>query len=430
MSFDTVITNATLPDGRTGIGIAVKDGKIADIAPGLTGDNAMDAGGRLVSTPFVDCHFHLDATLSLGMNGEYNQSGTLAEGIALWARMAPDFSFDDYKERARRYFDIAISQGLMAVRTHVDVTDPDLVAAKALAEIKAEVADYIDLQLVAFPQMGFYCRDTMADTIRQTLDLGFDVVGGAPHLEKTAELGRSSITALCQIAAERGVMVDMHCDENDDPNSRQIETLIYEAERLGLHDRVTASHLTSMHSMDNFYAARLITRIAASGINVAVNPAVNIHLQGRYDSYPKRRGMARVPELMEAGVTVGFAQDCVLDPWYPLGRCALGDVAFVAAHVLHMTNPAGLAAAFDNVTTAPAEIMKLGHFGLEPGCSADLVMLDATSSWEALRLRPAPRMVMRRGQVIAETAPAMPRLNLPGRPQSFDPAIYFQGAGA
>ncbi|MBB96599.1 MAG: cytosine deaminase [Rhodobacteraceae bacterium] len=427
MTFDTVITNATLPDGRTGMGIGVQNGKIAEIAPGLTGKGAIDAGGRLVSAPFVDCHFHLDATLSLGLNGKYNESGTLAEGIALWAEMAPDFTFDDYKDRARRYFDIAISQGLMAVRTHVDVTDPNLVAAKALAEIKAEVADYIDLQLVAFPQMGFYCRDTMADTIRETLDLGFDVVGGAPHLERTAELGRSSITALCEIAAEQGVMVDMHCDENDDPNSRQIETLVYEAERLGLHDKVTASHLTSMHSMDNFYAARLITKIAASGINVAVNPAVNIHLQGRYDSYPKRRGMARVPELMEAGVTVGFAQDCVLDPWYPLGRCALGDVAFIAAHVLHMTNPAGLAQAYENVTTSAAEIMKLDHFGLKTGCSADLVLLDATSSWEALRLRPAPRIVMRRGKVICETAPAHPHLSLPGRPASFDPAGYFQG---
>ncbi|WP_428926121.1 cytosine deaminase [Marinibacterium sp. SX1] len=428
MSFDTLITNATLPDGRTGMDIAIADGRIARIAPGLSGGQTIDAAGRLVSTPFVDCHFHLDATLSLGLNGEYNQSGTLAEGIALWARMAPDFTFEDYKERARRYFDIAVSQGLLAVRTHVDVTDPDLVAAKALAEVKEEVADYIDLQLVAFPQMGFYCRETMGDTIREALDLGFDVVGGAPHLEKTAELGRASITALCEIAAERGVMVDMHCDENDDPNSRHIETLVYEAERLGLHDRVTGSHLTSMHSMDNFYAARLITRIAASGINVAVNPAVNTHLQGRYDSYPKRRGMARVPELMAAGVTVGFAQDCVLDPWYPLGRCALGDVAFLAAHVLHMTDVAGLGRAFDNVTTAPAGIMKLDHLGLEPRCSADLVLLDATSSWEALRLRPAPRMVMRRGQVIAETAPSLPRLSLPGRPQSFDPATYFQGA--
>ena len=429
MTTDTFITNATLPDGRTGMGIAIRDGRIADIGPGLTGEGeTIAAGGRLVSAPFVDCHFHLDATLSLGMNGEYNESGTLAEGIARWARMAPDLDFEGYKERARRYCDIAVSQGLLAVRTHVDITDPTLVAAKALAEVKAEVADYLDLQLVACPQMGFFCRDTMGDTVRETLDLGFDVVGGAPHLEKTAELGRASITALCEIAAERGTMVDMHCDENDDPNSRHIETLVYEAERLGLHDRVTGSHLTSMHSMDNFYAARLITRIAASGINVAVNPAVNTHLQGRYDSYPKRRGMARVPELMAAGVTVGFAQDCVLDPWYPLGRCALGDVAFIAAHVLHMTNPSGLAAACGNVTTAPAEIKKLAHFGLEPGRSADLLLLDATSAWEAVRLRPAPRLVMRRGKVIARTDPSLPQLDLPGRPSGFDPATYFQGA--
>ncbi|MGR3805780.1 cytosine deaminase [Marinibacterium profundimaris] len=433
MSFDTLITNANLPDGRTGIDIGIREGRISGIAPGLAAaetTRVIDARGRLVSAPFVDCHFHLDATLSLGMNGEYNESGTLAEGIALWARMAPDLTFEGYKERARRYFDIAVSQGLLAVRTHVDVTDPDLVAAKALAEIKEEVADYIDLQLVAFPQMGFFCRDTMGDTIRETLDLGFQVVGGAPHLEKTAELGRASITALCEIAAERGTMVDMHCDENDDPNSRHVETLVYEAERLGLHDRVTGSHLTSMHSMDNFYAARLITRIAASGINVASNPAVNTHLQGRFDTYPKRRGLTRVAELMEAGVTVGFAQDCVLDPWYPLGRAALADVAYIAAHVVHMTSPAGLAAAFGNVTAAPAEIMKLDHLGLAEGASADLLLHEATSPWEVIRLRAAPRIVMRRGQVIAETAPSHPVLSLPGRPSGFDPVTYFQGGDA
>lgn len=431
MPFDTVITNATLPDGRRQMCIGIEGGKIADIAADLPTDASqtiIDAAGGLVSAPFVDCHFHLDAALSLGANGQYNESGTLAEGIDLWARMAPDFTAEDFKERARRYCDIAVSQGLLAIRTHVDVTDPTLVAARALAEIKDEVSDYLDLQLVAFPQMGFFCRDTMPDTIRQTLDLGFEVVGGAPHLEQTAELGRASITALCDIAAEHGALVDMHCDENDDPNSRHIETLIYETNRLELGNRVTASHLTSMHSMDNFYAERLITKIAAAGLNVAVNPAVNIHLQGRYDSYPKRRGMARVPELMDAGVTVGFAQDCVLDPWYPLGRCALADVAYIGAHVLHMTNPAGLVQAYENVTTAPANIMKLKHFGVETGKSADLVLLDAASPWEAIRLRHAPRYVMRRGAVVAETPPPSPRLSLPGRPDNFDPATYFQKA--
>ncbi|MEM8632834.1 MAG: cytosine deaminase [Pseudomonadota bacterium] len=431
MRFDTVIKNVTLPDGRTSMGLGLKDGKIVELVPGLVGDatqhRVLDAGARLVTAPFVDCHFHLDAALSLGKNGRYNESGTLAEGIALWAEMSPEMDTEDFKSRALRYCDIAVSQGLLAVRTHVDVTDPHLVAGRALAEVKAEVADYLDLQLVAFPQMGFFCRDSMADTIRTALDLGFDVVGGAPHLEKTAELGRASITALCDIAAERGVMVDMHCDENDDPNSRHIETLIYEAERLGLHDKVTGSHLTSMHSMDNFYAGRLIPRIAASGINVAVNPPVNIHLQGRYDSYPKRRGLTRAPELMEAGVTVGFAQDCVLDPWYPLGRCAMTDVAYMAAHVLHLTSPAGLAQCFESVTAKPAEIMKLSQFGLEPGCSADLVLLDATTPWEAIRLRQSPRWVMRRGEIVAETPPSIPRLSLPGRPATFDPATYFRG---
>ncbi|MEO1309004.1 MAG: cytosine deaminase, partial [Pseudomonadota bacterium] len=334
MAFDLILAGANLPDGRISQDIGISDGRIAAIAADLPTDGAkvMDVRGHLVSPPFVDCHFHLDATLSLTATDEVNETGTLAEGIALWGQLAPSMTAEDYRDRALRYFDIAVSQGLLAVRTHVDVTDPDLVAARALAAVKEEVADYLDLQLVAFPQMGFYCRDDMADSIDAVLDMGFDVVGGAPHLEQTAELGRASITALCQIAAERGAMVDMHCDENDDPNSRHIETLVYETRRLSLQGRVTASHLTSMHSMDNFYAARLITQMAEAEINVVVNPAVNLHLQGRMDTYPKRRGLARVPELMRAGCTVAFAQDCVMDPWYPLGRACLLDIAFLAAH--------------------------------------------------------------------------------------------------
>ncbi|MBM7066792.1 cytosine deaminase [Actibacterium sp. 188UL27-1] len=430
MAFDLILTGAVLPDGRLGQDIGIVEGKIAQIAADLPRDGAevMDVTGHLVTPPFVDAHFHLDATLSIAGADEVNETGTLADGIALWEEMSAAMTADDYRDRALRYFDIAVSQGLLAVRTHVDVTDANLVAAQALAEVKREVADYIDLQLVAFPQMGFFCRPDMDDSIRTVLDLGFDVVGGAPHLEQTAALGRASITALCEIAAEHDAMVDMHCDENDDPASRHIETLVHETRRLGLEGRVTGSHLTSMHSMDNFYAARLITQMAQAEMNVIVNPAVNLHLQGRYDTYPKRRGLARVPELMQAGCAVAFAQDCVMDPWYPLGRGCLLDIAYLGAHACHLIEPAGLWACFEAVTDVPAQIMELDHLGLAVGKSADLVVLEARDPAEAIRLRAPRRAVIRRGQIISQTPPAHARLTLPGRPERLDLMHAFHPA--
>lgn len=417
MTFDLVIRNATLPDGRQGVDIAARDGRIAAVGPALgPGAREIDAGGRLVSPPFVDAHFHIDATLSLGFEGVFNESGTLAEGIALWARIAPRMTAEQYRERALRYCELAVSKGLLAIRSHVDITDRRLVAAEAIAEVKREVAPWLDLQLVAFPQMGFFSRPDMADSVRRVLDMGFEVVGGIPHLEPTAEHGRASITALCEIAAERGALVDMHCDENDDPNSRMIETLVWETRRLGLGGRVTGSHLTSMHSMDNFYANRLVRMIADAGVHVMLNPAANLHLQGRFDSYPKRRGLARAPELIAAGATVGFAQDSVLDPWYPLGHGDLLDIAWIAAHACHMTDRAGLRHCFEAVTTAPARIMGLEGYGLEPGCNADMVVLDAADPIEALRTRATRTHVIRRGRVIAETPAPVTRLDLPGRP--------------
>ncbi len=257
--------------------------------------------------------------------------------------------------------------------------------------------------------MGFFSRPDMADSVHRALDMGFEVVGGIPHLEPTAELGRASITALCEIAADRGAMVDMHCDENDDPNSRMIETLVYETRRLGLQGRVTGSHLTSMHSMDNFYGNRLVGMIAEAGVHVMANPPANLHLQARFDSYPKRRGLARVPELIAAGCKVGLAQDSVLDPWYPLGRCDLLDIAWIAAHTCHMTDRAGLRNCFEAVTSAPARIMGLDSGTLTLGAPAGLVVLDATDPIEAIRLRPTRTHVLRRGQIICQTTPASPQ---------------------
>lgn len=409
--FDLVLRNATLPDGQTGQDIAIIGDKIAAIGPAQgEAREEIVLDGQLVTPPFVDAHFHLDATLSLGTDGLYNQSGTLAEGIALWRRISPAMTAQDFRRRALEYCEMAVAQGLLAIRTHVDITDPRLLAAETLAQVRRDVAPWLDLQLVAFPQMGYFSRPDMADSIHRALDMGFEVVGGIPHLEPTAELGRASITALCEIAAERGVLVDLHCDENDDPNSRMIETLVYETRRLGLAGRVTGSHLTSMHSMDNFYANRLIGMIADAGVHVMINPPANLHLQARFDTYPKRRGLARAPELISAGCLVGFAQDSVLDPWYPLGRGDLLDIAWIAAHACHMTDRAGLRHCFDAVTSVPAQIMGLADYGLLPGGSADMVVLDAADKIEAIRLRPTRTHVIRRGQVICRSTPPRPDL--------------------
>jgi cytosine deaminase len=423
MMLDLLIRDATLPDGRTGIDIAARGGRIVEVAPHIVGSAAreIDAGGLLVTPPFVDSHFHLDATLSLGMQGRRNASGTLAEGIRIWGELQPFMTADGLRSRALAYCDMAVSQGLLAIRSHVDVTDDSLLGVEILTEVRAAVAPYLDVQLVAFPQMGYFSKPSMPDNIRRALDMGVEVVGGIPHLEPTDAMGHTATTALCALAAERGLLVDMHCDENDDPLSRQIETLTYETRRLGLGGRVAGSHLTSMHSMDNFYATRLIERMVSAGVAAIANPLANMTLQGRIDSYPKRRGMLRAPELRAAGCLVAFGHDSVLDPWYPMGRADMLDVANMGAHVAHMTGDDGLRACFAAVTDVPARIMGLAGYGLEVGCNADLVLLQAADPMDAIRLRPVRIAVVRRGKVIAETAPQTTRLTIPGRPATFDP---------
>jgi len=416
---DLIIRNANLPDGRIGIDIGIKDGKIAALEVALTAkaQKEIDASGYLVSPPFVDAHFHMDATLSLGQP-RLNQSGTLLEGIALWGELKPHLTVEAIKERALRYCDLAVARGLLAIRSHVDICDPRLLAVDALLEVRKEVAPYLDLQLVAFPQDG-YLRDTgAAKLMENALDRGVDVVGGIPHFERTMDEGKKSVEVLCRIAAERGLRVDMHCDECDDPNSRHIETLTAETVRHGLQDRVTGSHLTSMHSMDNYYVSKLLPLMAEAEMNVVSNPLINITLQGRHDTYPKRRGMTRVPELMDAGVKVAFGHDCVMDPWYSLGSADMLEVAGMGLHVAQLTGVEQMKSCFRAVTEIPAAILGLEGYGLEKGCNADLVILQAADPVEALRLKANRLFVIRRGRIISSSATVEAELNLPGRPNT------------
>ncbi len=416
MVFDLMVRDVKLPDG-TDTDIAITGTKITAVEPGIKTEakNTFSFEGCLVTTPFVDPHFHMDATLSQGIP-RVNESGTLLEGIALWGELKKILTHEAVKQRALEYCDWAVSMGLLAIRTHVDVCDDRLLAVEALKEVQKEVSPYLDLQLVAFPQDGFYRSRNAKKNMIWALDKGVDVVGGIPHFERTMDEGRRSVTELCGIAAERGLPVDMHCDETDDPNSRHIEHLVYETQKLGLGGRVTGSHLTSMHSMDNYYVSKLLPLIAEAGVSVISNPLINITIQGRHDTYPKRRGLTRVPEMLDHGICVGWGQDCVLDPWYSLGSADMLDVAYMGIHVAQMTSPAEMHKCFEMVTTENAKIMELEDYGLAPGKRASFVILDAADPVDAIRLRADRLMVVSNGKIVAKREKTLTKLNLPDRP--------------
>ena len=418
---DLLIRNASLADGRRGIDIAVKDGRIVETGPGIEAEagRTLTLDGWLVTPPFVDPHFHLDSTLSAG-RPRANRSGTLLEGIEIWGDLAPTLTPDDVKDRARELCHWSIARGCLAIRSHVDVTEESLTAVDALLELRAELAPWIDLQFVAFPQNGFYRHEGSRANLLRALDRGVDAVGGIPHFERTAADGAASVRELCEIAAERGLPVDMHCDETDDPNSRHVETLAREARRLGLQGRVAGSHLTSMHSMDNAYVGKLLPLMLEAGVAAIANPLINIVLQGRHDTYPRRRGMTRVKEMIEAGIPVAFGHDCVMDPWYGLGSHDMLEVAHMAVHVGPMTGADEMRAVFDGVTTAAAAVLRLDGYGIEPGCRADLVVLQARDAVEAIRLRATRLHVLRGGEVVASAEPERVALTLGGEARTVD----------
>ncbi|KJE36698.1 cytosine deaminase [Thalassospira sp. HJ] len=428
MQPDLILKNANIANGQTGVDIACQNGRIVEIASHIDVPSVevLDCGGMLVSPPFVDSHFHMDATLSLGLP-RMNESGTLLEGIALWGELKPLLTPEAVIERALKYCDLAVSKGLLAIRTHVDVCDDRLLAVDALLEVKKQVAPYIDLQLVAFPQDGYLRSPTAKENTIRALDKGVDVVGGIPHFERTMADGAQSIKELCEMAADRGLLVDMHCDESDDPLSRHIEMLTYETQRLGLQGRVAGSHLTSMHSMDNYYVSKLIALMAEAEVSAIANPLINITLQGRHDTYPKRRGMTRVPELRNAGLTVAFGHDCVMDPWYSMGSGDMLEVASMGMHVAQMTSREDIRACFDAVTTEPAKILGLEGYGIEVGNKADFVILQARDTIEAIRMRANRLFVIKAGKIIAETPMAQTRLHLAERPDHVREHEYAPG---
>ena len=418
---DLIIRGATLQDGRSGVDIGIADGLIAAVEPALaaTAAREIDATGRLVCPPFIDSHLHLDSPLSLGLP-RLNQSGTLLEGIALWGELKPMLTAEVIYERAKKFCLWSMARGTLAIRGHVDVCDDRLLAVDAMIALREEMKPYLDIQLVAFPQDGYIRYANSPKNMLIALDKGVDIVGGIPHFERTMEEGAASIKKLVRLAADRGLMVDMHCDESDDPFSRHIETLSAETLKHGMQGRVTGSHLTSMHSMDNYYVSKLIPLIQEAGVAAIANPLINITLQGRHDTYPKRRGLTRVKELMAAGITVSFGHDCVMDPWYPMGSHDMLEVANMALHVAQMTGVDEIKSCFDAVTINAAKVLNLPKYGIAPGNNADLVILQAADAIEAIRLHAERLFVIRRGKVLAEASPRASTVTFGGKTRSLD----------
>jgi cytosine deaminase len=397
--------------------LAVLDGLIVE--PELEARQVIDLGGSLVTPALVEPHIHLDAVLTVG-EPRQNVSGSLFEGIAIWAERVKDLTVEDVKRRVRTVLRWQLANGVQFVRSHVDVCDPELRAVRALVELRQEIGDQMVLQLVAFPQQGIMSFEGGEQLMRRAIQMGVDVVGAIPHFELTREYGERSVKFAMSLAAEKGLRVDIHCDETDDDHSRFVEVMAAETIRLGMGGRVTASHTTAMHSYNNAYAYRLINNLKRAKMHMVTNPLDNSTLQGRFDSYPIRRGHTRVKELLTAGVNVCVGHDSVMDPWYPLGYGDPLQAAFVLAHYGQMSGHDELRTLIDMITTNPAAALGLEGYGLEPGCRADLCAFAAPTGMDAIRLVAPRKLVMRGGKVVARTEPAQTTVVWDGREESVD----------
>lgn len=424
--FDLILRGARLNDDL--VDVAVAGGRIERVATTIEGraERKIDAEGRLVSPPFIESHVHLDTTLTAG-DPRWNESGTLFEGIQIWSERKKSLDREDVMERATKLLRWQAAQGVLNVRTHVDTTDPELTGLKAMLEVKESVRDWIEVQIVAFPQEGILSYPKGSELMEEALRLGADVVGGIPHYEHTREMGAESVKESFRLAEKYDKPIDIHCDETDDPESRFLEVVAAEAIRTGMGERVTASHTTAFGSYDNAYAFKLMGFLVKAGIHFVANPLINITLQGRYDSYPKRRGVTRVKELWRNGLNISLGYDDVMDPWYPLGTGGMLQPAHMAVHACHMTSREEVTACFDMVTQNAARTLGLSEYGVAEGNPASFVLVDAPDKWEAMRRLAATTLVVKDGRVISETTPA--RTWLMGETVNFDREEKADAAG-
>ena len=417
------IRNGRLVGAGGGVGalvdLFIDSGRFAALAPAGTpapaGTREIDVGGALISPPYVEPHVHLDTCLTAG-EPRWNESGTLWEGIACWSERKATLTRDDVISRVEEVLRWQVANGVLHVRSHVDTTDPSLTALDALIEVRERVRDVVNLQLVAFPQEGITSFPDGEKLLAEAARRGVDAIGAIPHFEDTREDGIRSLEIAIRTAQEAGLLVDVHCDEIDDEQSRFVEVLATQALRSGLRGRVTASHTTAMGSYNPAYSYKLRRLLTRAGINLVCNPMVNLHLQGRFDGYPKRRGLTQVKEMQAAGVNVAFGHDDVMDPWFPLGTGNPLQVAYVGALATQMTSPAEIAECFAMVTERAAAVLSLGDgYGISVGRPANLIVLPATDPFDAIRRQVRPWYVISHGRVVAETAPEAATLTWPGQ---------------
>ena len=389
------------------VDIAIENNRIVAIEPQLPqGTNReIHVNGNLVSPPFVESHIHLDSALTAG-EPRWNESGTLFEGIEIWRDRKQSLTLDDVQSRAIAALKLMAGQGTLFVRSHADVSESTLTALKGLLAVKAQVKDWMNLQIVAFPQDGLYGSPQNVELMEEALRLGADVVGGIPHYELTREDGVRSVQAIFELAQRYDRLIDIHCDEIDDDQSRFLEVMAACAIRHDYGSRTTASHTTAFGSYNDAYALKLMGILQRAKLNFIANPLINITLQGRTDTYPKRRGVTRVKELWQKGLNVSLGNDCIQDPWYSLGTGNLLDVASMAVHVCQMTGMGEIAACYDMVTNHGAQTLNLGEdYGIAVGRPANLIVLDATGPYDAIRRQATVELVIAQGQILAETAP-------------------------
>ena len=390
--------------------IRITDGKFEEIASDLVprpGEEVIDCTGKLALPPFIESHVHLDTCLTAG-EPVWNQSGTLFEGIQCWSLRKETLTKQDVKDRVHRAVRMQARNGIQFVRTHVDVTDPKLTAMEALLELREELRDTIDIQVVAFPQEGIDSFPNGRQLMETAVKMGADAVGAIPHFEFTREYAVDSVNFCVELAEKYDKLVDVHCDEIDDEQSRGLEVLAARAYESGLKDRVTASHTTAMHSYNNAYVTKLMRLLKLSEINFVSNPLVNTHLQGRMDTYPKRRGVTRVKELLAAGCNVSFGHDDVFDPWYPLGTGNLRDAVFMGLHVCQMMGYQEIMDSYKLISTNAAKTLHLGEsYGIHPGRPASFIVLDAENFYNALNQKSEVLYSFKNGRLIAKSAPAV-----------------------
>jgi cytosine/creatinine deaminase len=405
--YDLLLRQAKVITAPNNLDIAIKDGKIVDMAPTIYGSAlvTLNINGKLVSPPFVESHIHLDSALTAG-EPRWNQSGTLFEGIQIWSERKQNLSLEDIKARAIETLKQQAEYGILFVRTHADVSEPSLTALRGLLEVRDIVKDWITVQVVAFPQDGIYSSPQNEALLEKALEMGADVVGGIPHYELTREYGVKSVERIFELAKKYDRLIDVHCDEVDDEQSRFLEVVAACATHTGTGKRVTASHTTAFGSYNNAYAFKLMGFLQRAQINFIANPLINITLQGRADTYPKRRGVTRVKELWQNGLNVSLGHDCIQDPWYSLGTGNMLDVAHMGVHVCQMTGIPEINACYEMVTINGAKTLNVEHtYGIEVGKPASLIVLDTDNYYDAVRKRSKPSYVISQGKLLTKTKP-------------------------